>query len=166
MRFELLPGSYQVGETSVNYPAQFVRTTTDGAGKFAIALWCNEEGQIESVYSCSIQGDGYSDRFEFTIPPAIADDSPEIDITELRARGVEPFATPTPPKPTYRQTFLPNSGQVNFALSAMPAFPHLSRLWINGVNYNYGVDYLIDGFVLTWLDPIRLEPSDFLEILY
>lgn len=58
-------------------------------------------------------------------------------------------------------------GQSVFTLSAVPALPHLSELYINGVKAFFGTEYTINAIAsaLTWLG-ITLEPTDKLEIFY
>lgn len=152
--FTLNTGSYQLGRL---YPRQNVTVKTDKQGFFTAQLWINETGLTPSVYVCTIQ----QDTFEFTLPPG----DNAIDITTLRTLGVQPSPSQIPKRLDQRQTFVPTTGQTEFSLTRVPINPHLSKVWLNGVKATYVKDYLIDNALLKWFS-IRLEDTDFLEILY
>lgn len=57
------------------------------------------------------------------------------------------------------------NGQTVFTLPSTPAAPGNSLLFLNGIKQAYGVDYVIDGLILTW-SSIALLTSDTLEIFY
>lgn len=57
------------------------------------------------------------------------------------------------------------AGQTNFTLQAL-APPQLTLLFVNGLKAGYAKDYLLNGVVITWIGIVRLDPEDFLEILY
>lgn len=59
-----------------------------------------------------------------------------------------------------------SNGQTTFSLSAVPALPHLTQLYLNGAKQALGTDYLINSSTLTWLSLVVLETADSLEIYY
>jgi hypothetical protein len=65
-----------------------------------------------------------------------------------------------------RDLFSVSDRQTVFALSAIPAAPHLVQLFLNGEKAVFGVDFMIDGVSLTWLCPILLNSEDTLELYY
>ncbi len=65
-----------------------------------------------------------------------------------------------------RLAIAPGDGQTVFTLPSVPSLPHLSAVYLNGVRSRYGVDYVIDGLVLTWQGVRLSSVTDFLEILY
>lgn len=156
--FALYPGSY---DQDAFYPDDSISVVTDETGAFTIDLWCNEDGVNPSVYGCTIN---HKENFTFTLPHGTED----IDLSVLRSLGVSPFPTPSKPKlRDHRDIFVPSSGQVQFPLRQIPAHPHLSLVWLNGVKILYPTDYIVDGSILVCMAALpRLESTDVLEIVY
>lgn len=150
-----LQGSYEDIDI---YPTQSVRIKTRLDGSFEAELWCNEGGYESSFYKCDIG----RDSFCFTVPLGTED----IELSTLRQSGVQPFPSPVPTKYERRELFVPGSGQTVFTLAEAPHYPQMSRVWLNGLKYSYVTDYMIDDVLLTWLSAIRLENTDYLEVLY
>ena len=63
--------------------------------------------------------------------------------------------------------FIPvlTGGEENFELPSLPILVHRSLLFVNGVQQSYGVDYVINGIILSWLG-FPLESSDYFELRY
>lgn len=161
IKFQLNHGSYQL-TPEINYPENVDVVTTDATGNFEISLWCNEIGGINCVYKCWI---GNDKPFLFTVPIG----SEPIDIATLRNNRTQ--FTPSTPTQTIgaseiREAFVPTPGQTTFALSNIPEYPHLTRVWLNGVKADFSNHFIIDGSILKWLSSIRLEPSDLFEVIY
>lgn len=78
VKFKLTPGSFTETETYVSFSTEVV---TNEVGEFEVELWCNEEGEIGSVYECTLPD---NDKFIFVLPVGEAD----INITTLRQSGV------------------------------------------------------------------------------
>lgn len=57
-----------------------------------------------------------------------------------------------------------SNGQTVFTLSQAPTSPSISKVTLNGIMYDYLVDYTISGTTLTWTSSIALETSDKLKI--
>ncbi|MBW4596201.1 MAG: hypothetical protein KME46_25685 [Brasilonema angustatum HA4187-MV1] len=157
IRFNYTAGSYTPTD---QYPPTIEKTVTDGDGNFRIRLWCNEEGLKPSSFVCHLPG---CDVFEFTLP---YDSDADITISELRSRGVQPFPSPPPPKVEQRQQFIPTYGQTRFTLFTTPKYPHLTKLFINGLKALFGTEYVIDASQLTWTGYYVLQPDDYVEIFY
>ena len=59
------------------------------------------------------------------------------------------------------------NGQTQFQLDKIAEHPDKSLVVVNGVDYQYGVHYIISGTILTWLDvPFTLDTCDKLTIKY
>lgn len=59
------------------------------------------------------------------------------------------------------------NGQTVFAISEVPFSPNTSKAEVNGVNVDIGIDYLINGTVLTWISPkYQLSTTDIFKVYY
>lgn len=67
---------------------------------------------------------------------------------------------------SFREKLTIASNQTVFTLTQMSAFPHLAKLYLNGAKAEYGIDFVINTSVLTWLSTIALTTDDSLEIYY
>jgi len=65
-----------------------------------------------------------------------------------------------------RTVFTPTNGQTVFTLAAVPALPHLSYLFLNGVKAMFGPDYTINGANVNWQNRVQLGASDEFEVFY
>jgi hypothetical protein len=65
-----------------------------------------------------------------------------------------------------RTVFTPSNGQTVFTLAAVPALPHLSQLFLNGVKARFTLDYTINGAIINWQNRVQLGVSDEFEVFY
>jgi len=65
-----------------------------------------------------------------------------------------------------RTVFTPSNGQTVFILAAVPALPHLSQLFLNGVKARFTLDYTINGAIINWQNRVQLGVSDEFEVFY
>lgn len=63
--------------------------------------------------------------------------------------------------------FTATDGQTVFTLSQTPVDPNDVRMRINGVGYDVGVDYVVVGTSVTWMDVLFvLEAGEAIEFMY
>lgn len=79
--FTLVPGSYIPGD---QFPSKMLTVHTDDVGALSVDLWCNEEGEENSVYDCQLPS---GESFQFTLPASATN---PVELTLLRAAGVTP----------------------------------------------------------------------------
>lgn len=169
--FELLAPSFTA---DTQYPISLQEVRTNAAGQLSVDLWCNGSGLVASAYRCTMPD---SEQFIFTLELGL----PQT-FTQLRTLGT-PVNQSTASLMAYITAQIvsigggggsaPDTYQVlafagnNSSLSKISAAPQLSRLFFNGGKQRYGVDYTINGSILTWLSSsLLIEPTDLLEILF
>lgn len=52
-----------------------------------------------------------------------------------------------------------------WTLSAVPSAPHMSKLFINGQKQTFGIDYVVNGGLVSWLG-YALKPNWKVEFYY
>ena len=149
---------------------------TNLAGSFEVRLWCNEEGEQASYYEAHIQG---KTPIKFTLPSGTA----PIPLTALIVGGANPISPQYTSLITYllsqiqpsggttglREVFAINSTILNtrqINLTTTPALPHLSMLFVNGIQQRFGIDYNINTNLISCLTPMVLDLDWVLEIFY
>lgn len=150
----------------------FTRRTsvqTDDKGYFSITLWCNEEGNNKSYYTCILPN---NKTFSFSVPVG----STPIDIEVLRDGGITPENPQYKTLITYLQSllgttsnrdiFVTSEGDTFFLLQATPEMPHMVKVVVNGLQQNFGKDYNIDRNILNWTSAIALSDGWILEVYY
>jgi hypothetical protein len=111
--------------------------------------------------------------------PAVVDIKPEQIVVDVQVTPsvVQVIANPTSininlsssgggSNNTQYQLLSFTNGQTIFTLLAAPLIPNISLLTLNGVKQQFGVDYIINGNYLTWLNIHALKFNDILEIYY
>jgi len=58
------------------------------------------------------------------------------------------------------------NGQTEFSIVGLPLSPATAEVLVNGVQYGYGVDFMIDGHDLEWFGAFDLATTDRLEIFF
>lgn len=174
--FELLAPSFTA---DTQYPISLQEVRTNAAGQLSVDLWCNGSGLAVSAYRCTMPD---SEQFIFTLEAGL----PQT-FTQLRTLGT-PVNQSTASLMAYITAqitaqivsiggggggSIPDTYQVlafagnNSSLTKISAAPQLSRLFFNGGKQQYGVDYTINGSILTWLSSsLLIEPTDLLEIIF
>jgi len=167
--FELLAPSFTA---DTQYPISLQEVRTDALGQLSVDLWCNGSGLAATAYRCTMPD---SEQFTFTLELG----SP-LTFTQLRTLG-----TPVNQSSASLMAYItaqiaaiviapiPDTYQVltfsgnNSSLTKISAAPGLSRLFFNGGKQRYGVDYTINGSILTWLSSsLSIESTDLLEIIF
>lgn len=59
-----------------------------------------------------------------------------------------------------------SNAQTVFEMATAPGSPSTSELVVNGVQYSYGVDYMIDATTITWTGVFDLSTTDRMEVFY
>lgn len=172
VQIRLTKGSYTVTrefpKCGIPFPIDEV------TGDYEALLWASETGEIPTRYE-AIYPNG--ERFEFVVPSGIG----ELQITALRqaSQPVTPaqqnaiFAyidqtIVQASQSAYKQQLLAvtSANQTAFNLSAIPALPHLSLLFVNGEKSRYPQDFVINSSVLTWNNRVSLDAFDEVEFYY
>jgi hypothetical protein len=173
--FELISGSYTLDAL---HPRDRRSTKTNTSGEFAKGLWCSGEGVVPAEIRCYLPS---GETVSFILPAGTT----PINISALLANGqpVPPERQPTIVEliddriaahnsdpnahPKTRQVLsIDTDGVTSFTLSEAPSLPHLSELFLNGIKATYGVHYNINAAQLNWTDPMQLESTDSLEVLF
>ena len=174
--FELLAPSFTA---DTQYPISLQEVRTDALGQLSVDLWCNGSGLAATAYRCTMPD---SEQFTFTLEVG----SP-LTFTQIRTLGT-PVNQSTASLMAYITSQItaqitaigggvggsvPDTYQVltfsgnNSSLTKISAAPQLSRLFFNGGKQWYGVDYTINGSILTWLSSsLSIESTDLLEIIF
>jgi len=174
--FELLAPSFTA---DTQYPISLEEVRTDIQGQLSVDLWCNGSGLAATAYRCTMPD---SEQFTFTLEVG----SP-LTFTQIRTLGT-PVNQSTASLMAYITSQItaqitaigggvggsvPDTYQVltfsgnNSSLTKISAAPQLSRLFFNGGKQWYGVDYTINGSILTWLSSsLSIESTDLLEIIF
>jgi hypothetical protein len=173
IRFLLTPGSYTL---EAIYPSDKKTVKANTEGEFEVELWTNNEGVTLCQYYCYLPS---GESFTFRLPSG---DTP-IRLSTIRLAGpVPPEQQPTiveliddrieshnddpTAHPETREILTIVPGNTVFTLSQIPANPHLSQLYLNGIKATFGIEYNINAAQLSWLSPLPLEPTDSLEVIY
>ncbi len=181
--FSLQPGSF-TGTASL--PSDNLSATTNSAGYFQIDLWTNADGLTPSRWRTRLPGGQY---VEFLLP---YEDGSDIDFATLRSLGGAVEDAPDSwleavgdliaahngsgdahggaigggTGELRREVFTPINNQSQFPLAQIPSLPHLSHLFVNGEKARFGIDYVINGAIITWNNRMTIESLDEIEIYY
>jgi hypothetical protein len=170
-----LTGSYTLTTT---YPIDNLRAETDENGDYEIELWTNAEGLKPSKHirrtpdgkEVAVVVPAGDTPISFSllqaasepVPPAQQPSLIELIDTQLDLHNADPNA-----HRQIRQVLsIDNNGVTSFTLDEAPSLPHLSELFLNGIKARYGDHYTINATQLNWIDPMQLEPTDYLEVLF
>lgn len=64
------------------------------------------------------------------------------------------------------QGITPTAAQTVFTLTFTPRTPSDVDFYLNAIKYEYLVDFTVSGTTLTWINPLVLDTSDRVEIIY
>lgn len=64
------------------------------------------------------------------------------------------------------ESFTPTPSQTVFNIAETPLDPSEVSFILNGLTYETGVDFSVSGTTVTWLNPLVLNGSDLVEIIY
>lgn len=168
--FSLVGSAY---DATRQVPSFTTVAKADEAGNLQVALETTTDKENECYWQATLP-DGES--FRFSLPTGTGD----LQLSFLRQSGeIEP-STPVynavaayvdaaiNSQAAYKKQLLAvtSSNQTAFNLSAIPALPHLSLLFVNGEKSRYPQDYAINSSVLNWNNRVRLDSSDEVEFYY
>jgi len=60
----------------------------------------------------------------------------------------------------------PKDNQITFRLGHAPVNPSKTEFFVNTIKYMYGVNYIVAGATLTWLNEFPLDSLDKVRITY
>lgn len=150
-------------------PSLPIDLQVQSANQATVNLW-SENGVIVIDFSSPAMNSTEVEASQLQPELTIANPPPATTIDILASASIR-FEVESAPLPTtsslnYALLTVEATNQTTLALPTSPKNPHKSELFVNGIKATYGKDYIVDGVVLSWLEPLTLEPSDEIEIIY
>lgn len=143
-----------------------------------VNLWCNAEGAGYTPYECQLP----NDSFTFKLPIGNAPISLSVlregssnstqpqyeSIIDYVDTSIEKAINQITQGGSYYQNFIINSNnEILFTLTNIPQFPNKSKVYLNGLKQQFGIDYNINLLILNWIsNNTVLKANYILEVYY